>query len=78
MGSAGGQLPLFIAVAMLTFAALHALVQGYADLAAGLEKVSEAKGAVDEAKGHVLQVNQQDPLLLPPLLLSLFRGLILL
>jgi hypothetical protein len=31
-------------------------VQGYADLAAGLEKVSEAKGAVDEAKGQVLQV----------------------
>lgn len=30
-------------------------VQGYADLAAGLEKASEAKGAVDEAKGQVLQ-----------------------
>ncbi|KAF6264768.1 hypothetical protein COO60DRAFT_1654950 [Scenedesmus sp. NREL 46B-D3] len=30
-------------------------VQGYADLAAGLEKVSEAKGDVDEAKGQVLQ-----------------------
>eukprot|EP00775_Hariotina_reticulata_P012912 gene12912-13039_t len=30
-------------------------VQGYADLAAGLEKVSEEKGAVDEAKGNVLQ-----------------------
>eukprot|EP00879_Flechtneria_rotunda_P024027 GHRR01025449.1.p1 GENE.GHRR01025449.1~~GHRR01025449.1.p1 ORF type:complete len:555 (+),score=232.10 GHRR01025449.1:142-1806(+) len=30
-------------------------VQGYADLAAGLEKVSEEKGAADEAKGAVLQ-----------------------
>jgi len=34
-------------------------LQGYADLAVGLEKVSEEKGAVDEAKGHVLQVSQQ-------------------
>lgn len=30
--------------------------QGYAGLAAGLEMVSEQKGAVDEAKGQVLQV----------------------
>jgi hypothetical protein len=35
------------------------LLQGYADLAAGLEKVSEAKGAVDEAKGQVLQVRRE-------------------
>lgn len=30
-------------------------MQGYADIAAGLEKVSEAKEAVDEAKGAVLR-----------------------
>lgn len=34
-------------------------LQGYAELAVGLEKVSEEKGAVDEAKGHVLQVSRQ-------------------